>query len=97
MCENKGAESIGPPAAHPEQELRMTGIDWLKENLQRVLLLPAPVVEWLEGNRGGREFSWFEDWSVVVGMLPESIKRRNSIMIVTSTIAIIQHLFRGGW
>ena len=25
----------------------MTGIDWLKENLQRVLLLPAPVVEWL--------------------------------------------------
>ena len=25
----------------------MTGIDWLKENLQRVLLLPAPVVDWL--------------------------------------------------
>jgi hypothetical protein len=47
MWDNKGAESIGPPAAHPEQELRMTGIDWLKENLQRVLLLPAPVVEWL--------------------------------------------------
>jgi len=47
MWENKGAESIGPPAAHPEQELRMTGIDWLKENLQRVLMLPAPVVEWL--------------------------------------------------
>jgi hypothetical protein len=25
----------------------MTGIDWLKENLQRVFLLPAPAVEWL--------------------------------------------------
>jgi len=25
----------------------MTGIDWLKENLQRVLLLPTPVVDWL--------------------------------------------------
>jgi hypothetical protein len=25
----------------------MTGINWLKENLQRVLLLPVPVVEWL--------------------------------------------------
>lgn len=25
----------------------MTGIDWLRENLQRVFLLPAPVVEWL--------------------------------------------------
>ncbi len=25
----------------------MTGIDWLKENLQRVFMLPAPVVEWL--------------------------------------------------
>jgi len=25
----------------------MTGIDWLKENLQRVLLLPAPAVDWL--------------------------------------------------
>ena len=25
----------------------MIGIEWLKENLQRVLLLPAPVVEWL--------------------------------------------------
>ena len=25
----------------------MTGIDWLKENMQKVLLLPAPVVEWL--------------------------------------------------
>jgi hypothetical protein len=47
MWENRAAESIGPPAAHPEQELHMIGIDWLKENLQRVLLLPAPVVEWL--------------------------------------------------
>jgi hypothetical protein len=47
MWENAAAEPIEPPAAHPEQELRMTGIDWLKENLQRVLLLPAPVVEWL--------------------------------------------------
>ena len=25
----------------------MTGVDWLKENLQRVFLLPAPAVEWL--------------------------------------------------
>ena len=25
----------------------MTGPDWLKENLQRVFLLPDPVVEWL--------------------------------------------------
>jgi hypothetical protein len=25
----------------------MTGIDWLKENLQRVLMLPAPAIEWL--------------------------------------------------
>ena len=25
----------------------MTGIDWLKENLQRVLALPAPAIEWL--------------------------------------------------
>jgi hypothetical protein len=47
MWENKGAESIGPPAAHPEQELCMIGIEWLKENLQRVFMLPAPVVEWL--------------------------------------------------
>ena len=25
----------------------MTGLDWLKENLQKVLMLPTPVVEWL--------------------------------------------------
>ncbi len=25
----------------------MTGVDWLKENLQKVFLLPAPAVEWL--------------------------------------------------
>ena len=47
MWENAVAEPIEPPAAHPEQELRMTGVDWLKENLQRVLELPAPAVEWL--------------------------------------------------
>jgi len=47
MWENKGAESIGPPAAHHEQELHMIGIEWLKENLQRVFMLPTPVVEWL--------------------------------------------------
>jgi hypothetical protein len=35
MWENAVAEPIEPPAAHPEQELRMTGVDWLKENLQR--------------------------------------------------------------
>jgi len=47
MWENRAAESIVPPAAHPEQELHMIGIEWLKENLQRVFMLPTPVVEWL--------------------------------------------------
>jgi hypothetical protein len=47
MCENELAESPKPPAAQHLQELCMTGMDWLRENLQRVLMLPAPAVEWL--------------------------------------------------
>lgn len=45
MWENPAAESPKPPAACPEQELRMT--DWLRLNLQRVLALPAPAIDWL--------------------------------------------------
>jgi len=45
MWENPAAESPEPPAACPEQELRMT--DWLRLNLQRVLALPAPAIDWL--------------------------------------------------
>jgi hypothetical protein len=45
MWENPAAESPEPPAACPEQELCMT--DWLRLNLQRVLALPAPAIDWL--------------------------------------------------
>ena len=45
MWENKAAESIGPPAAHPQEELCMT--DGLRENLIKVFMLPTPAVEWL--------------------------------------------------
>jgi len=45
MWENAAAEPIEPPAAHPEQELRMS--DWLRVNLQRGFALPTPAVEWL--------------------------------------------------
>jgi len=45
MWENLSAESPEPPAACPEQELCMT--DWLRLNLQRVLALPAPAIDWL--------------------------------------------------
>ena len=44
MCENAIAESIEPPAAYPIGG-RMT--DWLRENLQKSLALPAPAVDWL--------------------------------------------------
>jgi hypothetical protein len=44
LCENAIAESIEPPAAYPIGG-RMT--DWLRENLQKSLALPAPAVDWL--------------------------------------------------
>jgi len=47
LWENQAAESPKPPAACFKQGLRMTDTDWLKENLQRVFMLPASVVEWL--------------------------------------------------
>ena len=40
-------EPFKPPVLQSELELNMTGIDWIKENLQRVFLLPDPVVDWL--------------------------------------------------
>jgi hypothetical protein len=44
LCKNAIAESIEPPAAYPIGG-RMT--DWLRENLQKSLALPAPAVDWL--------------------------------------------------
>ena len=44
MWSNTLAESIEPPAAYPFGR-RMT--DWLRENLEKSLDLPAPAVDWL--------------------------------------------------
>jgi hypothetical protein len=44
MWSNTLAESIEPPAAYPFG-MRMT--DWLRENLEKSLDLPAPAVDWL--------------------------------------------------
>ena len=44
MWSNTLAESIEPPAAYPFG-MRMT--DWLRENLEKSLALPAPAVDWL--------------------------------------------------
>ena len=44
MWSNTLAESIEPPAAYPFGR-RMT--DWLRENLEKSLALPAPAVDWL--------------------------------------------------
>ena len=88
MCENSAAESIGPPAAHPSQELCM--MDWLKENLQRVL--PAPAVDWLlmlygviqvfddvaDGDAVDREDLNSVIWNTLVGMNQNSFWIANS-------------------
>lgn len=61
---------------------RMTGVDWLKENLQKVLMLPEPVVEWLimvydaiqvfddiaDGSTVEREDLNATIWNTLVGM-----------------------------
>ena len=44
MWQNTLAESIKPPAAYPFG-IRMT--DWLRENLEKSLALPAPATDWL--------------------------------------------------
>jgi len=70
----------------------MAGIDWLKENLQRVFMLPAPAVEWLvmvyeaiqvfddvaDGDRVERENLNATIWNTLVGMNQNSFFIANS-------------------
>jgi hypothetical protein len=92
MWENAIAELIEPPAAHPEQELRMSDVDWLRVNLQKVLALPTPAVEWLlmlygaiqvfddvaDGDPVKREDLNAAIWNTLVGMNQNSFWIANS-------------------
>lgn len=89
MCKNAIAESIEPPAAYPFGGL-MT--DWLRENLQKGLSLPAPATEWLmmlygviqvfddvaDGDKVNRQDLNACIWNTLVGM------NQNSFWIVNS-------------
>ena len=89
MWENTLAESIEPPAAYPFGR-RMT--DWLRENLEKGLALPAPATEWLmmlyeaiqvfddvaDGDPVKREDLNATIWNTLVGM------NQNSFWLVNS-------------
>ena len=104
MWENAAAEPIEPPAAHPEQELRMSGVDWLRVNLQRVFALPTPAVEWLlmlygaiqvfddvaDGDPVEREDLNAAIWNTLVGMNQNSfwIANSNNLAPVVATMIL---------
>ena len=92
MCKNQAAESLKPPAACPEQGLHMTGTDWLRENLRKVLLLPDPVIDWLvmvydaiqvfddvaDGDEVNRKDLNATIWNTLVGMHQNAFFMANS-------------------
>jgi len=44
---NVPAEPKEPPAAQDHITNKMTGIDWLRENLRRAFKMPEPAIDWL--------------------------------------------------
>jgi hypothetical protein len=101
MWENPAAESPKPPAACPKQELRMT--DWLRLNLQRVLALPAPAIDWLlmlfeaiqvfddvaDGDPVEREDLNAAIWNTLVGMNQNTFWIANSHSLVPVVATMI--------